>query len=363
MKRAAVVAIALALAAPARGQGGVLLQGLLDVEGWKTDTSSTLLQRNGGDPAGLFRLRMWSAVEPVRGLFVFASGLAVGGSARRFDAPRTTVILEQGGLRLARHRALVINAGRMLHPIGSFGSRLLSTRNPLIGVPDAYLPVYPLGVMVSGERGWLDYRAALVSLPPTHRDYVPDPDPAIRPALGIGVTPRVGFRIAVNATAGTYLNKDLTASQLDGREWSSYRHRVIATDVDYGAGHFDLRGEFAISEFEVPRTGTIDGPAGYAEARVTLTPRVFVAARGELNRYPFIRPISNTAWISRRTELRAVEGGVGYRFGANTVAKASVSADRWVVTPENAGFVRPGGKAVAVQLSRQFDVADWIARR
>jgi hypothetical protein len=363
MRRALAVALMALTAASARGQGGFLLQGIFAVEGWKTDTTSTMLARNGGDPAGLYRLRLWTAIEPARGLFVFANGLAEGGNARRFDGPGTTVILEQGGIRFARHRALVLDAGRMIHPIGASGSRLLATRNPLIGIPDAYLPVYPLGVMASGEKGKLDYRAALVSLPPTHRDYVPDPDPAPHPVVGIGVTPIVGFRVGVTGTAGPYLNKDLSASELDGREWSSYRQRVMAADVQYGFGHFDLRGEFALSEFEVPRSGRIDGPAGYVEARATLTPRVFVAGRGEFNRYPFIRPISATTWISRRTELRAFEGGVGFRFDERTLLKASFTVDDWVVTPENATFVKPGGKAIAVQVSRAFDVAEWLARR
>src|SRR5262249_36740597 len=98
------------LAAPARGQGGVLLQGLLELEGWKTDTSSNLLSRNQGDPAGSFRLRMWSAVEPARGLFVYAHGVFEGGSALRFDGPDPSTALEQAGVRLARHRALVLEA-------------------------------------------------------------------------------------------------------------------------------------------------------------------------------------------------------------------------------------------------------------
>jgi hypothetical protein len=343
-------------ATTARAQGGFLLQGVVDVEAWQTDATSNLLTRNNGDPAALYRLRLWSAVEPLRGLFFFANGMAEGGNARRFDGPGTTVMLEQGGIRFARHRALVLDAGRMLHPTGAFGARLLSTRNPLIGIPDAYLPVYPLGVMASGERGKVDYRAAVVSLPPTHRDYVPDPDPAVHPAVGIGVTPIVGFRVGLSATMGPYLNKDLSASQLNGQEWDSYRQRVIASDIQYGVGHFDLRGEFAIADFEVPYSGSIDGPSGYVEARATLTPRLFVAARGELNRYPFIRPATATTWISRRTELRAFEGGVGYRFGANTLLKASVSADHWIVTPENASFVKPGGMAFAAQLSRAFDL-------
>jgi hypothetical protein len=339
-----------------------MLQGVLDIEAWKTDTMSTLLRRNGGDPAGLFRLRMWGAVEPVRGLFVFANGLAEGGNGRRFDGPGTSVMLEQGGVRFARYTSGVIDAGRMLHPIGAFGSRVMSTRNPLIGIPDGYMPVYPVGVMVSGERGKVDYRIAAVSLPPTHRDYVPDPDVYVRPVASIGITPIVGLRAAFGFTSGPYLNRDLTNSQLNGAEWTSYRQRVFASDFQYGFGHFDLRAEFVTGNFEVPYAGRVDGQAGYGEARATLTPRVFVAVRAEFNRYPFIRPTSQTTWLARRTELRAVEIGGGYRFGANTVLKLTASADDWVVTPDNAGFIRSGGNAVAVQLSREFDVMTWASR-
>src|ERR1041384_7368835 len=91
MKRALVAGLVLAFTAQARGQGGVLLQGVLDIEGWKSDTMSTLLRRNNGDPAGLYRLRLWSAVEPTRGLFVFANVEAEGGNGRRFEGPGTTV--------------------------------------------------------------------------------------------------------------------------------------------------------------------------------------------------------------------------------------------------------------------------------
>lgn len=355
MIRRWILAAALVVPATVSAQGGLLVQGVLDFEAWKTDTASNLLTRNDGDPAALYRLRLWSAIEPVRGLFIFATGFAEHGNARRYDGPGATVTLEQGGVRFARHRAIVIDAGRMIHPIGTFGSRLLSTRNPLIGIPDAYLPVYPLGIMASGERGKIDYRAAVVSLPPTHRDYVPDPDPAAHPAFGFGLTPVTGFRVAVSATSGPYLNEGITP------DWKSYDQRVISSDIQYGFDRFDLRAEFAISEFDVPTRGKIDGPAGYLEARATLTPRVFVAARGELNRYPFVRAnvgTSGTNWTARRTELRALEGGIGYRFNASSLIKASVSMDDWVVTPQNASFVRPGGKAFAVQLSRAFDLGE-----
>jgi hypothetical protein len=352
------MALVMVLAATsARAQGGVLLQGVFDVEGWKTDTMSTLLMRNGGDPAGLYRLHLWGAVEPTRGLFVFANAKAEGGNARRFDGPGTTVQLQQGGVRYARHRAAVIDVGRMAHPIGGFGTRELSTRNPLIGIPDGYPPVYPLGAMLSGEKGRFDYRGGAITLPPTHRDYVPYAEAAIRPVAGVGVTLKQGLRVGVSATDGSYLNDELTSSQLNGRGWRTYRQRVLASDAQYGFAHVDFKADYAVANFEVPYSGWIAGQAGYAEARATVTPRVFVAVRGEFNRYPFISPATPTSWTARPTELRAVEAGGGFRFGANTILKASVSADHWVVTPDNYAFVRPGGRAVALQLSRAFDVA------
>jgi hypothetical protein len=363
--RSTLTAIGFALLLPASSavaQGGLLLQGTLDLEGWKTDTSSTLLTRNHGDLASLYRLRLWSAVEPWRGVFLFANAEAEGGNARQFDGPGTSVDLEQGGIRIARHPSFVIDAGKMTHPLGGFAGRVLSTRNPLIGVPDGYSPVYPLGLKVSGERGKVDYRAAVVMLPLTHRDYVPDPDQAPRPVVGIGITPVVGLRFGMSAMDGPYLNGDLSDADLHGRGWRSYHQRVLAAEARYGFAHFDLRAEVAGAKYEVPGSGWISGTTGYVEARATLTPRLFAAVRGEVNDYPFIRPSSSGNWTARPSSFRDLEVGGGYRFGANTLLKASWRMDDWDVTSDNYGFVRPGGNAFAVQVSRAFDIADWLNR-
>jgi hypothetical protein len=170
--RSAAIAVIVALSsrAPAHAQGGVLAQGIADVEGWSTDKGSTLLTRNNGYPGTVFRVQAWSAVEPWRGLFVFAQGQVEGGDAQGFAEHYTNADLEQAGVRLARNRRLVVNVGKMFHPVAAFAPRSFSTRNPLIGAPDSYSPVYPIGAMVSGEVARLDYRVAVVSLPLTHRD-------------------------------------------------------------------------------------------------------------------------------------------------------------------------------------------------
>ena len=76
-------------------------------------------------------------------------------------------------MRYVVSHALVFDAGKLQPVVGTFTPRHFSNRNPLIGAPDGYSLQYPLGVEVTGEAGWFDYRAAMVSLPPTHASYVP----------------------------------------------------------------------------------------------------------------------------------------------------------------------------------------------
>ena len=118
-RRRLALLLMLALPSTAKAQSGILLQGLLDIEGWKTDTNSTLLRRNRGEVGPVYRLRLWSAVEPARGLFLFANVEATAGSAQPFNESELYVELEQWGVRFARHRAFVLNAGRMVHPLGA----------------------------------------------------------------------------------------------------------------------------------------------------------------------------------------------------------------------------------------------------
>src|SRR5471032_2940335 len=97
----------------ARGQGGLLIQGIVDVEGWSTDTNSSLLMRNKGHAGDVIRGQLWSAVEPWRGIFVFAQGEAEGGNGRAFGEQKTEWSLAQAGLRVARDQRFVVNIGKM----------------------------------------------------------------------------------------------------------------------------------------------------------------------------------------------------------------------------------------------------------
>jgi hypothetical protein len=291
---------------------------------------------------------------------VYAAGTLEGGNAR--TEPGTEWYTDIVGVRYIWSEALVVDGGRMSHPVGSFASRRYSTRNPLIGVPDGYPVEYPLGVQLSGAYGRVDYRAAVVSMPVYHENYVPEPTATARPAVGGGITLATGVRVGASATWGPYLNCDLTQSLLAGRSWRSYQQRVGGVDAQISRGYLEFRGEVAAAQYEVPADGAsaatiVHGLTYYGEAKYTLAPRLFVAARVERNDYAYIQPISDTTWVASPTNMYNGEVGAGYRLNAQTLLKASVRADRWQVPRAMRAFL-PDGAAFALQVSRAFDVLD-----
>ena len=343
----------------ANAQASILLQGVADLELWKTDAKSVLLSRASGDVAPLGRVHLWSAVELPGSLTLYAMGEGIAGRA----AGGSEVELEQAGVRWARTRRAIFDAGIITSPVGAFAGRRLSNRNPLVGAPDAYPVTYPLGAQLSGAMGIVDYRAAVVSLPVTHEGYTPEPGKRARPALGLGITPVVGLRVGASWTAGSYLAKSTIAPSLDaGHTWSDYDQRIAAVDLAASRGYLELWAEAARASYDVPlRAHPVQGTAAYVEARWTFTPRLYAAARAERNDYPFIEPDDRGGWTATTTDLRDAEAGIGFRPAASQLVKLTVRRDSWHVAPALREFL-PNGYAVALQFSQSFDVMELLDR-
>ncbi len=355
---AAVVAAGL-LGRPtaARAQSSLLLQGIADGEGWSTNNTSSLLTRNNGKPGVVGRLQLWSAIEPIPHIVLYAQGEGETGSARAQD--EYAVHSDQFGVRYVGSRAFTADVGRLVPVVGTFAARRFSTRNPLIGSPDMYSLDYPYGAEVSGEFTHFDYRAALVSLPTSHEGYQPKPTPRARPAIGGGFTPFTGFRVGGSFTAGSYLDSQIAPAYLAGRAWSDYDQRVLAGDVEFAHGYLETRAEIARGSFDIPGRSPITGLAYYGEVKYTFTPRFFIAGRAERNDYPFIRPTGTSAWLAKLSDFADGEVGVGYRVTSTTLLKASIRADRW--WPHTTSYMT-GGHALAIQWSQSFDVMSWVNR-
>ena len=342
--------------ASVRAQGGVMLQGVIESELWKTDSASQLLARNNGRLGGAGRVNLWAAAEPRRDIVLFGQVQAETGPGR--GEPGSEVYVTQYGARWSPADAFVLEAGKMSHVVGVFSMRHLSFRNPLVGAPDGYSLVYPMGVKVSGSASIFDYRAAILNKPVWHEGYTPDPSSAPRPAVGAGVTPFTGFRLGASATVGPYLGTDLAPTLFAGQDWKRFRQHVLAADMQLSRGYFEANVELAHATYEVPgRADAIPGLTWYVETKYTFTPRFYLASRVERNDYPFIAPFNDFVWIADRSDFTDVEAGAGFRITSSTLLKASVRADHWVANP-NPFAPQASGRALALQLSQTFDLVE-----
>lgn len=341
-----------ALATPAGAQR-VAVEALADIELWETDDSSRLLARNDGRALLVGRLHVWLAARLAESFELRALGMSEAGTGDE-DADASLQLLS---LRYGRSRALVLEGGKILYPVGAFAARRFSNTNPLVGAPDLYAPQYPEGVVFSGAAGPVDYRAAAVTLPLVNPRYVPEPGRRIRPVAGVGVSAGPGFRAGLAATRGPYLSEDLQALLPTGAQWEDFGQSVLAADVRYSAGYIVARAEAAWSSYEVPTVADdVRGFGWYGEIRGTVTPRFFVAVRYEDSKYAFIRPVSASFWVGSETRQINGEVGAGYRFTADALLKASFRRDHWPVQTTASGMRFPNGYAFAVQYSQRLDV-------
>lgn len=358
-RRAFALAGLLFLAArSAAAQDWLILGGVGDVEVWATDSGSRLLTRNDGRPGILGRLQVWGGIAPTPIVQLVALGYLEAGPARRGRG--TALELEGVVLRVAPSRFLVIEGGKILSPVGAFGPRRLSLVNPLIDRPDTYPPTYPWGAQVSGESRVVDYRLAVVSLPVSDQRYLPAPGHTPRLAAGIGLTPAIGVHLGASYTRGPYLSPT-TPFLPPGVDWKTRRGEIIGLDARASRGYFEFQGELMFTSYEAPTTGlALKGTAGFGELKYTWTPRFFTAVRAQRNRYAFIQ-VRNGRWIENLTTFVSGELGIGLRVDRHLLVKASYQQDDW--DPPASGPPLLNGRAVAVQLSYAFDVADWLVRR
>jgi hypothetical protein len=272
--------------------------------------------------------------------------------------------LEQLELRGRASSALVIEAGKILQPIGEFGTRRFSNTNPLIGAPDAYPVQYPWGAIATGRIGPFDYRGGVSSLPPVNPRYSPEPDRRLRPVGGLGISIGPAIRVGADVTRGSYLGKNVSAQLPSGRSWEDYRQTVVSTDLRISYGYVEARAEGAWSSYDVPTVAKpLHGLGWYGELKGTVSPRVFLAGRFEHYRYAFILPINPSFWVARETTQMNGEIGLGYRFSAASLVKASFRRDHWPVHSVPGAPPFPDGYAVAVQFSLHASATDLLGGR
>jgi hypothetical protein len=265
-----------------------------------------------------------------------------------------------------------IEAGRVPRVFGAFASREYTTANPLIGRPMAYqyllslrddaLPAstddllsqrgrgwraeYPIGsttpsaglpIVASTQldtgvlgrwRGARVTAQAAVTIGTASHPLTSDNNDGRQIAGRLTVNPTPGLVLGASAAYGAWISDAaLDAVPIDTGD-TSFAQRAFGADVEYSWWRVVLRGETIFSDWRLPPVNDprLDDPVGtrsiMIEGRVTLTPRIYAAARWDRLSFSEVRASSG---LERSWEagVRRVEVGGGYRLRRNVTAKLS----------------------------------------
>jgi hypothetical protein len=262
-------------------------------------------------------------------------------------------------------------AGKVPWPIGTYGPRTYSNRNPLIGTPlmyqyhttllwyevapnaDVLLAAagtgqygvdyfgYPesrgmtvvddsywdVGVTVTGSEGPFESSLGITAGTPGWGSTTKD-DNSGKTIMGrVGLAPTPGLRVGVSAASGPYLVEDLASQLPPGRDVDSYYQRLGMVDFEFMAGHAELRGEGAWNMWQTPMVGDLHVTTGYVELKYALPFGTFAAGRLDGMRFSDIAD-STGARHSWDTNVTRWEIGAGFHVDHNVLTKLVYQSTR-----------------------------------
>ncbi|HEX6322386.1 MAG TPA: hypothetical protein VFZ36_01570 [Vicinamibacterales bacterium] len=257
---------------------------------------------------------------------------------------------------------LDVQAGRIPPVFGRFARHAYAADNPLIGYPLAYqyltslradaVPGSPADLLRMRGRGWLlsypvGSSAAAPGLPVisafrydtgVQARYAPgmfelaaavttgtlsnprlgDDNGGRQIAVRAGAQPVAGLIAGVSASRGAWLSDAVVPAGAD----TAYRQDALGIDAEYSRGRWLVRGELIQSRWRLPAIASaVTARTGFAEGRIRVHPRAFVAAR--VDRLDFSRLASAGAMQTWDAPVTRIEAGAGWYFRRNLVAKAA----------------------------------------
>jgi hypothetical protein len=172
----------------------------------------------------------------------------------------------------------------------------------------------------------------------------------------VALRPVTGLVLGVSGAQGEFLSDKLTATLPAEIADRSYTQRAFGVDVEYSRGYWLVRSETIVSSWRMPALEApfLDEPlrawATFVEGRYRVTPRVYVAARGEYLGFSKIQ--SGVEYDYQRVTwdgpVTRAEVGVGYSIQRNVRLKVAYQYD-W----RDAGSTRRRG-ALATQIGYWF---------
>ena len=282
-------------------------------------------------------------------------------------------------IRPWKSRRLDIQAGRIPPVFGAFGRRTYGPDNPIVGYPLAYqyltslrtdsVPATPEDLLRMRGRGWLssfpvgsqvpDAGVPLISAfrwdtgiqvrwSGAHVDLaggvttgtlsaprVADDNGGKQLVGRAALRPVIGLVLGVSGARGEWLSEDVPTSAR-----RTFAQAALGIDGEYSRGHWVIRGEAVWSRWDLPFAaaassgGHVEGWGVWGEGYYRLTPRLFVAARGDHLGFSTIRTADGVA-LPWDGPVDRVEATAGYYLQRNLVVRGGVQSN-W----RDAGRVR-----------------------
>jgi hypothetical protein len=292
-----------------------------------------------------------------------AKRFAVLGDFRseNFEAPEPYALYVR--VRPVERVPLDIQAGRIPPVFGRFARDAYATSNPLIGYPLAYqyltslradaIPGTPADLLRMRARGWLlsypvgsleqapglpvisAFRfdtgvqaryapgrfdvAASVTTGTLSNPRVGDDNGGLQIAARAGMEPVAGLITGVSLSRGAWLS-DSVVPAADHR---GYRQQAVGIDAEYSRDRWLVRGELIQSTWRLPSIApSLTALTGFAEGRVRLHPRIFIA--GRVDRLDFSQVTNGAVTQTWDAPITRIEGGGGWYFRRNLIGKLAL---------------------------------------
>ncbi|MEP7362229.1 MAG: hypothetical protein ABI972_03155 [Acidobacteriota bacterium] len=192
-----------------------------------------------------------------------------------------------GYSRVGKDRAITVKAGQLTSAFGSYPLRYDDSRNALIDVPlsygEYYVPVSLYGIPGAEidvvYRG-LDARVQFTNSSPTNPRKLWQSDQYGTWTAGAGYAIRQGLRVGASMYQGPYLDRNhrfFRPNEIRPKDLPALAYGI---DVQAAKGRWTVSGELQRFQMSYVAVPYFFNSVAYAEAKYTLTPRWYVAARG-----------------------------------------------------------------------------------
>jgi hypothetical protein len=255
-------------------------------------------------------------------------------------------------------------AGKIPWPIGTYGPRTYSNKNPLIATPLMYqyhttllwweippsadvliansgsgqysidyfgypmgmgMPVvddsyWDFGVAAMGSEGPVQYSMGITAGTPGWGNTVQDENSGKTIMGRIGLAPTPGLRFGVSGALGPYLVEGLNEQLAPGQNVNEFYQTLGMVDAEFATGHLELRAEGAWNTWQTPTVGDLDVTTGYVEMKYSFPFGGFAAGRLDGMRFSEIED-SNGVKHPWDSNIARWEIGAGYRIDRNILTK------------------------------------------